>query len=119
MAQPTEISFPYYFTNPNSEFWIATSKFRNDFWSHMEMKSEPSYKRHDIPPTFIDLGQLEMLLLSSKAGSFIRAEKYQSKYSEIPLLRPPKLRHIFYLKTLFAKFKLFFLHFLHPVHLWL
>ena len=41
-------------------------------------------------------------------------------YSEIPLLRPPKIKTYFLLITLFAQFKLFFfLHFLHPVYLWL
>ena len=47
------------------------------------------------------------------------------QYSEIPLLRPPKINDIFYLlKTLFAKFKLFFSSFsTHSVplirdHLW-
>ena len=42
------------------------------------------------------------------------------KYSEIPLLRPPKIKTFYPLKALFAKFKLFFFpHFLHPVSLWL
>ena len=40
-------------------------------------------------------------------------------YSEIPLLRPPKIKTFYPLKTLFANFKLFFLHFLHPVYFWL
>ena len=31
-----------------------------------------------------------------------------SKYSEIPLLRPPKIKTFYLLKTLFWKFKLFF-----------
>ena len=38
-------------------------------------------------------------------------------YSEILLLRPPKITTFYLLKTLFAKFKLFFFHFLHPVYL--
>ena len=44
---------------------------------------------------------------------------YDYIYSEIPLLRPPKIKTSYLLKTLFAKFKLFFIHFLHPVYLWL
>ena len=41
------------------------------------------------------------------------------RYSEILLLRPPKIKTFYPLKTVFAKFKLSFLHFLHPVYLWL
>ena len=41
------------------------------------------------------------------------------KYSEIPLLRPPNIKTSYLLKTLFAKFKLFFPLFLHTVYLWL
>ena len=37
-----------------------------------------------------------------------------SKYSEIPLLRPPKMKTFCQLKTLFAKFKLFVLSFSSP-----
>ena len=40
-------------------------------------------------------------------------------YSEIPLLRPPKIKTSYLLKTLFAKFKQLFSAFLHPVYLWL
>ena len=46
------------------------------------------------------------------------------KYSEIPLLRPPKIKTFYPLKTLFAKFKLFFSSFSTPSvslirdHLW-
>ena len=46
------------------------------------------------------------------------------KYSEIPLLRPPKIKTFCQLKTLFAKFKLFFSSFSSPSvslirdHLW-
>ena len=44
--------------------------------------------------------------------------KMISKYSEIPLLRPLKIRTAYLLKTLFAKFKLFFSSFSTPsVHL--
>ena len=41
------------------------------------------------------------------------------KYSEIPLLRPPKISTFYLLKTLFWKFKLFFSLFLHQVYIWL
>ena len=46
------------------------------------------------------------------------------KYSEIPLLRPPKIKTSYLLKTSFAKFKLFFSSFSSPSvplirdHLW-
>ena len=40
-----------------------------------------------------------------------------TRYSEIPLLRPPKIKTFCQLKTLFAKFKLYFSSFLHPVYL--
>ena len=36
------------------------------------------------------------------------------KYSEIPLLRPPKIETFYPLKTLFAKFRLFFSSFSTP-----
>ena len=45
-------------------------------------------------------------------------------YSEIPLLRPPKVKTSYLLKSLFAKFKLFFFSFSTPSvplirdHLW-
>ena len=38
-------------------------------------------------------------------------------YSEIPLLRSPKIKTSYLLKTLFAKFKFSFLHLIHPVYL--
>ena len=47
-----------------------------------------------------------------------------AKYSEIPLLRPPKIKTFYLLKSLFAKFKLFFSSFSTPSvpqirdHLW-
>ena len=46
------------------------------------------------------------------------------EYSEIPLLQPPKIKTAYLLKTLFAKFKLFFSSFSTPSvplikdHLW-
>ena len=48
----------------------------------------------------------------------------ESDYIEIPLLRPPKIKTSYLLKTLFAKFKLFFSSFSTPSiplfrdHLW-
>ena len=50
----------------------------------------------------------------------LRKERYYdvaTGYSEIPLLRPPKIKTSCLLKTLFEKFDLFFLHFPHPVYL--
>ena len=41
-----------------------------------------------------------------------------NKYSEIPVLRPPKIKTVYLIKTLFWKFKLFFSSFSTPcVHL--
>ena len=55
-----------------------------------------------------------------KFGHFIYL---QGIYSEIPLLRPPKINTFYPLKTLFAKLRWFFsssfLPFLHLVYLWL
>ena len=45
--------------------------------------------------------------------------KSEIDYSEILLLRPPKMKTSYLLKTSVAKFKLFFLHFLLQVYLWL
>ena len=53
-----------------------------------------------------------------------RKELCWNKYSEIPLLRPPKIKTFCQLKTLFAKFKLFVSSFSSPSvslirdHLW-
>ena len=54
-----------------------------------------------------------VLGLSIKTG-----RKHFIRYSEIPLLRPPKIKTSYLLKTVFAKFKLFFPSFsTHSVHL--
>ena len=60
-----------------------------------------------------------LLILSSLAWIYSRGI-----YSEIPLLRPPKIKTFCQLKTLFAKFKLFISSFSTPIvtlirdHLW-
>ena len=41
------------------------------------------------------------------------------KYSEIPLLRSPKIKTSYLFKTLLQSLSYSFLHFLHPVYLWL
>ena len=56
--------------------------------------------------------------------NMIQGCMHDTKYSEIPLLRPPKIKTFYLLKTLFWKFKLFFSSFststvhLNRDHLW-
>ena len=46
--------------------------------------------------------------------SMVAHRPRKNNYSEIPLLRPPKIKTSYLLKTLFAKFKLFFSAFSTP-----
>ena len=59
-----------------------------------------------------------MLLCScfcrSESSLFANSRIPISTYSEIPLLRPPKIKTFYLLKTLLAKFKLFFSSFSTP-----
>ena len=76
---------------------------------------------------------MDLISLSIHFSHFLMRESYQKManadplsytYSEIPLLRPPKIKTSYPLKTLFAKFKLFFSTFSTPSvalvkhHLW-
>ena len=55
---------------------------------------------------------------------FTQCHRFYVEYSEIPLLRPPKIKTFYPLKTLFARFKKFFSSFSTPCvplirdHLW-
>ena len=48
------------------------------------------------------------LFFGSKGFRYTPKLKCAVTYSEIPLLRPPKIKTFYLLKTLFAKFKIFF-----------
>ena len=78
--------------------------------------------KHFLPP--FTLATQPLPLIQEGLLSVVTGEGMWTSYNEIPLLRPPKIKSFYLLKTLFAKFKLFFSSFSTPsvplirYHLW-
>ena len=85
------------------------------------MLFRPTFSKK-LPSFEISIKQYQYL--GDKIGILWLTSHDHITYSEIPLLRPPKIKTFYLLETLFAKFKLFFSSFSTPSvplirdHLW-
>ena len=81
--------------------------------SPMKWRSSMQYSDHILKCGLIWLRQI------SPVTSFVFSFCENWTYSEIPLLRPPQIKTFYLLKPYFEIISYSFLHFLHPVYLWL